>query len=144
MITSFKDEFSFLSNFYPIQVVFEGMSFNSVEYAYQAAKTLDLNVRRAIAMLPTPGQAKRHGQIIGLRNDWSNIRLGVMEFLLRQKFSVNSFLSPILVDTYPEILIEGNNWKDEFWGACLKNGVWIGENHLGKLLMKIRQEHLWR
>jgi predicted NAD-dependent protein-ADP-ribosyltransferase YbiA (DUF1768 family) len=31
-------------------------------------------------------------------------------------------------------LIEGNWWGDTYWGVC--NGV--GENHLGKLLMKIR------
>ena len=33
-------------------------------------------------------------------------------------------------------LVEDNWWGDKFWGVC--NGE--GENHLGKLLMKIRDE----
>jgi predicted NAD-dependent protein-ADP-ribosyltransferase YbiA (DUF1768 family) len=33
-------------------------------------------------------------------------------------------------------LVEGNTWGDKFWGVC--DGE--GENHLGKLLMKIRAE----
>lgn len=35
-----------------------------------------------------------------------------------------------------EELIEGNYWHDTYWGVC--EGV--GENHLGKLLMEIRNE----
>ena len=34
------------------------------------------------------------------------------------------------------MLIEGNEWGDTFWGTC--DG--IGENHLGKILMRIRNE----
>ena len=33
-------------------------------------------------------------------------------------------------------LIEGNVWNDTFWGVC--NGK--GHNHLGKILMKVRDE----
>jgi len=33
-------------------------------------------------------------------------------------------------------LIEGNTWNDSFWGVCQRKG----ENHLGKILMKIRKE----
>lgn len=35
-----------------------------------------------------------------------------------------------------EVVYKGNYWKDTYWGVC--NGV--GENHLGKLLMKIREK----
>ena len=33
-------------------------------------------------------------------------------------------------------LVEGNTWNDTYWGVC--NGV--GHNHLGKILMQVRQE----
>lgn len=33
-----------------------------------------------------------------------------------------------------EELVEGNNWNDTYWGVC--KGV--GENHLGKILIRIR------
>lgn len=33
-------------------------------------------------------------------------------------------------------IVEENSWRDTYWGVC--KGV--GENHLGKILMKIRDE----
>lgn len=46
-----------------------------------------------------------------------------------------------LLETGDAELIEGNYWHDNTWGQCYcprcKNK--IGENHLGKLLMKIRE-----
>lgn len=59
-----------------------------------------------------------------------------MESLLRQKFNKNTFLGKRLIETKDIELIEGNTWGDTFWGVC--NGR--GQNILGKLLMKIRDE----
>lgn len=133
-ITRFEDEFQFLSNFYECEVEFEGLKFPSVEAAYQAAKLLDIN-KRAKFQTMTPSEAKRAGKASKIRPDWDNIRLSVMETLLRQKFSQPELKNALLM-TQDFELIEGNWWKDTFWGVC--NGV--GENHLGKLLMKIRNQ----
>jgi predicted NAD-dependent protein-ADP-ribosyltransferase YbiA (DUF1768 family) len=38
--------------------------------------------------------------------------------------------------TKEKLLIEGNYWKDTFWGIC--DG--IGKNYLGKILMEVREE----
>jgi predicted NAD-dependent protein-ADP-ribosyltransferase YbiA (DUF1768 family) len=57
-----------------------------------------------------------------------------MEELLRQKFS-NPVMARKLLDTDENVLVEGNDWNDTFWGVC--NGK--GENHLGILLMKTRK-----
>ena len=38
---------------------------------------------------------------------------------------------------YQAELIEGNNWKDTYWGVCHGKG----QNNLGKLLMRIREEN---
>ena len=35
-------------------------------------------------------------------------------------------------------LEEGNRWHDTFWGIDQNTGK--GENHLGKILMKVRDE----
>lgn len=85
----------------------------------------------------TPGQAKREGNSKGilLRPDWEQVKLKIMEQLLRIKFQ-DPVLREALLKTYPQKLIEGNTWGDTFWGQC--NG--IGKNHLGKLLMQIRKE----
>ena len=71
MIDSFSGEYRFLSNFYQAEVEFEGMMYPSTEHAYQAAKTLDLK-SRAMFQGGTAGQAKRLGQVIILRDDWTN------------------------------------------------------------------------
>lgn len=64
-------------------------------------------------------------------------KLPIMEELLRIKFSGSEpFLTRALLDTRDSELIEGNTWNDEFWGVCNN----VGENNLGKLLMKIREE----
>ena len=31
--------------------------------------------------------------------------------------------------------------KDTFWGAYLDNGVWIGDNMLGKIWMEYREDY---
>jgi predicted NAD-dependent protein-ADP-ribosyltransferase YbiA (DUF1768 family) len=65
----------------------------------------------------------------------------IMEKLLIQKFS-DSELKKILLNTENSILIEGNSWHDNFFGncTCIKCKDIKGENHLGKLLMKIREK----
>lgn len=130
----FQGEFRFLSNFWPAMVELDGMIFPSVEHAYVAAKSLDRDFRNEI-ILVSPGEAKKLGRKIKVRNDWENVKLSIMENLLRQKFQHHE-LRQLLLNTGSLELVEGNNWGDRFWGVC--DGV--GENNLGKLLMKIRQE----
>src|SRR3954468_6821071 len=53
-IDSFQGEYRFLSNFWPAGVEFEGITYPTAEHAYQAAKTLDVALRKRIAAEPTP------------------------------------------------------------------------------------------
>lgn len=148
-ITSFKGRWAFLSNFYRINVEYDGVRYPTVEHAYQAAKTEDMKWRQRIADSPTPGRAKACGRTMPLRSDWDKIKLGVMEELLRHKFSPRQYpvMAHLLEGTGKRKLIEGNDWGDRFWGAefqCgeseFEPGEWLGKNHLGRLLMKIRGE----
>ncbi len=134
-ITSFKKEYDFLSNFFPVEVTFDGLTYPSVEHAYVAAKSLDPDFRRVVCKAPSAGAAKKLGRKVKLRPCWGHLKLEVMERLLRRKFE-HLHLRERLWDTAPRELAEGNTWGDQFWGVC--NGV--GENHLGKLLMKIRDK----
>jgi hypothetical protein len=59
-----------------------------------------------------------------------------MESLVKEKFTRDTELGAKLVATGDEELVEGNYWGDTFWGVC--RGV--GQNHLGKILMKVREE----
>ena len=134
MIDRFTDGYEFLSNFYPVLITYEGLIYYSTEAAYQACKTTDETLRVPFTVM-TPGAAKRAGKRLLLRDDWETVKLGIMNDLLRLKFQDRD-LRESLIDTYPHELVEGNTWGDRFWGTCSGQG----HNHLGRLLMELREE----
>ena len=136
IIDRFSGEYRWLSNFSPVKIKFEDIIYPSVENAYQAAKTLSVSDREKISKV-SASNAKRLGRLVKIRNDWDTIKLAVMENLLREKFS-NHIYKKLLLSTRNAILIEGNYWNDTFWGICNNKG----QNHLGKLIMKIRNEYI--
>lgn len=138
MIDSFRGKYRFLSNFYPAPLIWASMKWPTAEHAYQAAKTQDMDARIAILMLETPGQAKRYGRRITIREDWDDIKLDKMQEIVEAKFKQNTNLMLDLLATDDKKLVEGNTWGDTFWGQC---PVGVGENHLGKILMKIRADN---
>jgi ribA/ribD-fused uncharacterized protein len=135
LINSFTGEHRFLSNFYPCEIFFEGVFYPSVEHAYQAAKTLMQAERDRVRIAKTPGAAKKLGRKVTLQVGWNSMRVAVMRELLRTKFA-NNVLRAMLLETEDAQLVEGNYWRDTFWGVC--NGK--GENWLGRLLMEVRKE----
>lgn len=135
MIASFSGPHRFLSNFWPCLVALDDEVYASVEHAYVAAKVTDPIVRALVRECATAGQVKRLGRKLPLRSDWEAVKLSVMEDLVRQKFT-DSQLREWLLATGEQELIEGNTWGDTFWGVC--KGV--GQNHLGRILMKVRAE----
>lgn len=136
MIRSFKDNYRFLSNFWPAPVELDGMLYPSVENAYQAAKTLSEGERDAF-LTATPGKAKKLGRRLKIRSDWESVKISIMRDLLEKKFQYKA-LRALLIATGETPIEEGNTWGDTFWGVY--RGV--GENHLGKLLMEIREQML--
>jgi len=116
-VTEFRGAFRFLSNFYPSEVLCDGLKFRTVEHAYQAAKFRDWDQKLKIRKARFPSEAKRLGKALGIREDWDEVKVGVMEELLRQKFAPGRPLHVLLVATRPRTLIEGNNWGDKFWGG---------------------------
>lgn len=136
MIDDFRFANRFLSNFHMHAVEFEGLTYPSTEHAYQAAKSLDPETRLAFSKLETAREAKKMGaSLVKVRDDWFKISLGIMEQVIRTKFQ-DPELKQKLLDTGDQELVEGNTWNDTFWGVC--NGK--GENHLGKVLMKVRAD----
>lgn len=137
MISSFRDEYFFLSNFYPVEIKLDGIVYPNAETAFQAQKTLDVEERRKFSMLKNPVQAKRLGRKVKLRDDWEEVKLDIMTEVVSQKFLQHPQLIEMLLQTGDEELVEGNKWGDRFWGVCKGKG----ENHLGKILMKIRDAY---
>jgi len=141
-IKSFKGDFEFLSNFYMRKLTYDKLVWQSSEHAYQAAKTNKYREKLKILDAITPGRAKRLGQKVTIRADWDDVKLQIMEDILKEKFDIykDNFMFNLLQSTYEYVLVEGNNWHDNFWGDCICNKCTNikGQNHLGKILMRIR------
>lgn len=135
-IDSFSGWFRWLSNFSPVEITVDGITYPSVENAYQAAKFDDRVVKTMIATMK-PGAAKGYGRKANLPADWDARKVSVMEGLLREKFQKSEYYMELLENTGDTELIEGNGWGDVFWGAVEGRG----ENHLGRLIMKIRDDN---
>jgi ribA/ribD-fused uncharacterized protein len=134
--TIFVSDVDWLRNDYEGEPIGIGAyEFVTVEHAYQAAKFKDPKIKQEIADSETVKEARKIGRKGTIRPDWDQIRLTVMENLLRQKFSSDSGLeNNLIVTNDAEIVMRG---YDNFWGQDEQGN---GENHLGKLLMKIRAE----
>jgi len=136
-IDRFTGEYEFLSNFFPSPIrMHDGMTYPTVEHAFQAHKTHSLLLRLTISDLSTPNESKRAGRQLELRDDWEDIKDFIMEEALRQKFVTHSELKEKLLATRNAELIEGNTWGDTYWGVCRGKG----KNRLGKLLMALRDK----
>ncbi len=138
-INYFREEYEFLSNFYPTKITFGGVIYYNAESAYQAQKCLSPEDRIKFSLLSSD-EAKRLGKKSPTRSDWDDIKLNVMEQVVCAKFTQNPILAQDLLDTGDKPLVEGNNWKDLFWGVDLKSGE--GKNNLGKILMSLRSTFL--
>lgn len=134
-ISYFDDEYAFLSNFYESPIEFDGKIYPTNEHAFQAAKSLSDEDKESIRNQPSPSRAKFAGRKVKLRPDWEDVKLDIMYRICQEKFK-NPELKQKLLETKDKILVEGNTWDDDFWGKCSDNG----QNNLGKILMRIRDE----
>lgn len=113
------------------------------EALYQALKfPADSEARRCILAAATPGEAKKLGGRRGfarhhceMRDDWDDVKLGVMRTVLRAKFS-DPDLRARLLATGDAPLIEASPY-DAYWGWGRSK---CGHNHLGRLLCELRDE----
>ena len=137
-ITDFHEEpYRFLSNFYETRVEYRGLVFGSNEAAFQAQKCLTEEEKAQFTAFG-PGKSKGIGRRVKLRPDWEEVKAGIMEEVVRAKFTQHPELAAMLLATGEKVLVEGNTWGDTCWGVDLRTGQ--GENRLGKILMKVREE----
>jgi len=133
MIKEFRGETKWLSNFSKFP------NGKTVEHYYQAAKASNPSTRKYIAHLPSPGQAKRAGQVCAMIPGWEVKKYRVMYRLLLYKFR-DPAIRQLLLDTEDQYLEEGNTWHDRCWGVCYCSQCkGTGKNVLGKMIMLIRK-----
>lgn len=140
MITYFRNNYWFLSNFYAGEepVWYNGRDYSTAEHAYQSAKAAHIRDALIIRNAVSPAEAKRLGKKVEMKSGWEDMKDEVMLDILLSKFK-DPRLQAKLLATGGEKLVEGNYWHDNYWGSCHCDKCKDkGKNVLGELLMEVR------
>ena len=140
-----KEKFGGLSNMapgFPLRV--NGIAILTSEALYQACRFPHLpDIQRLVISQKSPMTAKMKSRRYRSqsREDWDVIRVSVMRWCLRVKLAMNwRKFRNLLLATRDRAIVEEST-RDDFWGAKVRNdGVLVGANALGRLLMELREE----
>lgn len=129
VIRHFTGKYAFLSNAYEEEFMHHGISYRNAEAAYQASKTEYDTIKNLFSKL-NAHDAKKLGKQLTIRDKWDS-KVEMYE-VIWDKFYQSPKLRVMLMETKDAVLTpEGIG---TFWG--MKDGN--GENHLGKILMDVR------
>jgi N-glycosidase YbiA len=126
------------SNFSSHSVKIEGVLYPTAEHAYHAAKFEDKKVRDEIKNADSPLEAfqlaKKYKPV--RKENWDEIKVNNLYEIIKEKTKQHDEVRNALLATGNEEIIEDNP-HDDFWGNG-QDGK--GQNHTGKILMRIRSE----
>jgi len=135
-----KEPYTCFSNFSEHPVYYNNFLYKTAEHAYQAAKAVNKADHDRIAAATTAGMCKKLGRMVKIRDDFWGKEVGIMGVIVYSKFSQHEDIAQTLVNTGNRLIIEGNWWGDRKWGMVKNSqGLWEGENVLGKILMMVRE-----
>ena len=141
VIGFYPREFYPLDNFSSFKVEWNGYLYSSVEEAYQAASfmTSDEELVEKVKHSHSADEAQRiaYSNRDKQRKDWNEVKVSIMEELLRLKIEQNPYVLKKLLQTEDYMIVEDSP-KDDFWGWGANRD---GNNQLGKLWMKLREEY---
>lgn len=133
-------EFYCLDNFSSFKVEYNGYVYATAEEAYQSAKFegFAADVADAIKNSFSAHEAQKIAQNNKDRQrpDWDEVKLSVMEDILRAKIQQNPYVLKKLIETRKYTIVEDSP-KDSYWGW---GSDCQGKNMLGKIWMKLRSE----
>jgi ribA/ribD-fused uncharacterized protein len=143
-----SEKYGWLGNMYACRLVYQGRQYRTAEALFQAVRFSDEGIREEIRACPSPMRAKwiarSHRERMKVAPQ-SAEDLALMEMVLRLKLSQHPELAARLRATGDALIVEDCTLRDRgssrFWGAVLDDqDGWVGENHLGRLWMKLRGE----
>ena len=150
-IDHFEVEYEFLSNMFVVEpngiaIVEKNRRIRlpTSEHIYASSK-LQLDGDRAyVRNAPSGRKARdraRHLVEIGQPATYTddNGRIDLMRHAIEAKFFAGSLMASLLLATENALLVEGNNWDDNFWGSSPPDNL-DGLNNLGIILMDRRQD----
>jgi ribA/ribD-fused uncharacterized protein len=131
-----EDLYGEFSNFGGFPVFMDGEWFATSEHYYQTQKYETEELRDWVHYAPTPMEAANRGRDSRFpkRDDWDDVKDGIMEKVLFEKYTRHPELKELLLSTGDSHLYE-HTTNDCYWADC---GDRSGKNHLGELLMKVR------
>jgi N-glycosidase YbiA len=133
--------YGYLSNFSPHSIDLAATHWPKVKNYYQAQKFLGTSfvyLYELIRLATTPEEAAAIGRshLYCPSADWDQRKPDVMYLAVSTKFATHVDLMKLLLTTGDQEIVE-NSPVDYFWG-CGADGS--GQNHLGKILMRVRAE----
>lgn len=140
-----NERFGGLSNMaggFPLRV--NGVRIRTSEALYQACRFPHMpGLQRDIIAEASPMTAKMRGKPYRnqSRPDWDAVRVKIMRWCLRVKLAQNwQEFGRLLLATADRPIVEQSR-KDDFWGAKVADdGMLVGINVLGRLLMELREQ----
>lgn len=139
----YEQEFYPFSNFSAFRVAIWGVDFDTSEHAYHWAKfnTGEADGQSIQHMVRYSCSAHEAFKVAEInrnwrRLDWDDVKVGVMEEILRAKLAQHEYVRRKLLQTGDREIVE-NSWRDSFWGWGPNKD---GRNELGKLWMRLREE----
>jgi predicted NAD-dependent protein-ADP-ribosyltransferase YbiA (DUF1768 family) len=121
-----------LRNDYRMEITVGGITYPTLEHAYQASKLKDRSLRLQIANTDSIRDARRIGKNYPERDNFDN--RAIMGALLQIKFRDVELADRLARTGSVPIVMEGYN---EFWGTGADGN---GENVMGELIQDIRSE----
>lgn len=135
----YEQWYSCLSNFSANAVEIGGVVYPTAEHAYHAVKCSDPKGKAAILAARSPKLVKvvsNETFAAARRKDWNEVKVDVMESVLRAKLAQHGEVREALLRSGNAKIAEDSP-EDYFWGRG-EDGS--GQNMLGKLWMKLRDE----
>ena len=134
----YEGEFYSFSNFSSFAIEWKGKLWMTSEHVYQSEKFDDEGLKEEIRMTRSAHDSKK---VAGknkdkYRKNWDEIKLNVMEEILREKIKQHPYVMKKLIDSGDREIIE-DSWRDDYWGWGPNKD---GQNNLGKIWMKLREE----
>lgn len=137
-ILFYEHGYYYLSNFSAFAVEWNGTVWMTAEHAYQSAKFADAKMQDLICNTRSAYEARAtaylHKEL--WKKDWLDIRVGIMEEIIRAKLTQHAMIREELSKTGERKIIEDSP-VDAFWGRGPDGN---GENHMGKIWMKLWDE----
>ena len=133
-----------LSPDYPVAI--NGVRVPTAEYLFQILRYRSSMIQAAILSKESAVSARRLASSKDLSDEssqsWLDHPLDVMEFCVRTKLLWNWVRFGNLLRSTEDKTIYMVSTTNKFWGGKMCDDGFVGENHYGKLLMKIRDELL--